>query len=207
MVSTSEPPIDYQFRVCLVGDLGVGKSSLLLRFHGGWCCGDYHPTIGVEFKYRKLQIDSKVIKLQIWDTGGQERFKTITSHYYKNAVGFIVVYDIANLNSFENADKWLEEIKKYGPENAKILLVGNKSDLESERQVSTKEGFQKAEDLGFKFIETSAKYLVNIDEVLNTLASDMIAEHEKKSSGEVSDTNSKKITVEEKPVTKFSSCF
>ena len=107
----------------------------MLRFADDVFTDNFMPTIGVDFKIRTIEVDGKTIKLQIWDTAGQERFKTITSSYYKGAAGALVVYDITKPQSFENVDKWLKEVRDHGAENMVLMLIGNKSDLEKDRQV------------------------------------------------------------------------
>merc|ERR1712099_175272 len=125
----ASPEYDYLFKLLLIGDSGVGKSCLLLRFADDKWTDSYISTIGVDFKIRTIELDGKTIKLQIWDTAGQERFRTISSTYYRGAHGIIVVYDITNLDSFNNVRRWLTEIDKYARENVNKLLVGNKADL------------------------------------------------------------------------------
>merc|ERR1740130_882215 len=122
---------DYLFKLLLIGDSGVGKSCLLLRFADDKWTDSYISTIGVDFKIRTIELDGKTIKLQIWDTAGQERFRTISSTYYRGAHGIIVVYDITNMVSFDNVKRWLTEIDKYARENVNKLLVGNKMDLDT----------------------------------------------------------------------------
>jgi len=154
---------DYLFKVLVIGDSGVGKSCLLLRFADDTYRESFISTIGVDFKIRTIDLDSKTIKLQIWDTAGQERFRTITTSYYRGAQGIIVVYDTTDLQSFKNVKQWLQEIDKYATEQVKILLVGNKSDLSSKRAVSYEEGKEFADSLGLSFIETSAKSSSNVE--------------------------------------------
>jgi Ras-related protein Rab-1A len=113
------------------------------------------------------------VKLQIWDTAGQERFKTITASYYKGAHGIILVYDITDRQSFKDIENWLAEVDKYGNENVVKLLVGNKSDLEANRQVKTEEGKTLADSLGIKFLETSAKDAVNVEKAFTTLSNEI----------------------------------
>ncbi|XP_048491757.1 GTP-binding protein YPTM2 isoform X2 [Beta vulgaris subsp. vulgaris] len=127
---------DYLFKLLLIGDSGVGKSCLLLRFADDSYLDSYISTIGVDFKIRTVDQDGKTIKLQIWDTAGQERFRTITSSYYRGAHGIIVVYDITDQESFNNVKQWLSEIDRYASNNVNKLLVGNKSDLTANRAVS-----------------------------------------------------------------------
>jgi len=149
---------DYLFILVLIGDSGVGKSCLLLRFADDKWTDSYISTIGVDFKIRTIELDSKTIKLQIWDTAGQERFRTISSTYYRGAHGIIVVYDVTNKTSFENVQRWMTEIDKYARESVNKLLVVNKSDGDGvSRQVSQAEGKSFADSKGIHFLETSAK--------------------------------------------------
>merc|ERR1712184_163282 len=129
------PDYDYLFKLLLIGDSGVGKSCLLLRFADDTYTDSYISTIGVDFKIRTVDLDTKTIKLQIWDTAGQERFRTITSSYYRGAHGIIIVYDITDVESFNNVRQWLFEIDRFASENVNKLLVGNKCDLVSKRIV------------------------------------------------------------------------
>merc|ERR1712083_1266763 len=126
---------DYLFKLLLIGDSGVGKSCLLLRFADDIYTESYISTIGVDFKIRTVELDGKTIKLQIWDTAGQERFRTITSSYYRGAHGIIIVYDITDVESFNNVRQWLFEIDRFASEHVNKLLVGNKSDLDQKRCV------------------------------------------------------------------------
>jgi len=157
-----KPDYDYLFILVLIGDSGVGKSCLLLRFADDKWTDSYISTIGVDFKIRTIELDQKTIKLQIWDTAGQERFRTISSTYYRGAHGIIVVYDVTNKPSFDNVARWLTEIDKYAREGVNKLLVGNKCDLE-DREVSKEEGKAFAESKGIPFLETSAKVGTFVD--------------------------------------------
>merc|ERR1712083_524879 len=154
---------DYLFKLLLIGDSGVGKSCLLLRFADDTYTESHISTIGVDFKIRTIQLDGKTIKLQIWDTAGQERFRTITSSYYRGAHCIIVVYDITDADSFGNVKQWLEEIQRYACEGVNKLMVGNKCDLASKRAVEKKSAEEFAAKLDIPFLETSAKSNNNVE--------------------------------------------
>jgi len=155
----------------LIGDSGVGKSCLLLRFADDTYTESYISTIGVDFKIRTVELDGKTIKLQIWDTAGQERFRTITSSYYRGAHGIIVVYDVTDVESFNNVKQWLHEIDRYASESVNKLLVGNKSDLASKRAVSFEARKEFADSLGIEFVETSAKNATNVEKAFMAMSS------------------------------------
>merc|ERR1712100_608396 len=165
------PEYDYLFKLLLIGDSGVGKSCLLLRFADDTCQESYISTIGVDFKIRTIQLEGKTIKLQIWDTAGQERFRTITSSYYRGAHGIIVVYDITDAESFANVKTWLQEIQRYACEGVNKLLVGNKCDLGSKRAVEKKSAEDFATKLDIPFLETSAKSNNNVEAAFLVMAS------------------------------------
>ncbi|KAM0030590.1 putative small GTP-binding protein [Helianthus debilis subsp. tardiflorus] len=158
------PEYDYLFKLLLIGDSGVGKSCLLLRFADDSYLDSYISTIGVDFKIRTVEQDAKVIKLQIWDTAGQERFRTITSSYYRGAHGIIVVYDVTDQESFNNVKQWLSEIDRYASENVNKILVGNKCDLVANKVVSTETAKAFADEIGIPFLETSAKDATNVEQ-------------------------------------------
>lgn len=164
---------DYLFKLLLIGNSAVGKSSILLRFSDNIFNESFLPTIGVDFKIKTCQLQGKTVKLQIWDTAGQERFKTITSSYYKGANGIILTYDITDRQSFKDIENWQEEVEKFAKPNVVKLLVGNKSDLENQRQVSTDEGKEMAEKMGVQFLETSAKNSVNIESAFMAMAKEI----------------------------------
>eukprot|EP01017_Pseudomicrothorax_dubius_P028320 TRINITY_DN335_c0_g1_i1.p1 TRINITY_DN335_c0_g1~~TRINITY_DN335_c0_g1_i1.p1 ORF type:complete len:208 (-),score=44.00 TRINITY_DN335_c0_g1_i1:165-788(-) len=166
---------DYLFKLLLIGNSAVGKSSLLIRFSDNIFNESFLPTIGVDFKIRTLDLSGKVAKLQIWDTAGQERFKNITSSYYKGAHGVVLVYDITDRQSFKDVENWLGEVGKHANENIVKLLVGNKADLESQRQVTTEEAREFANSLGIKFVETSAKSSSNVETAFRTLSTEIKA--------------------------------
>mmetsp|Transcript_26217 Transcript_26217/g.75649 ORF Transcript_26217/g.75649 Transcript_26217/m.75649 type:complete len:204 (-) Transcript_26217:181-792(-) len=166
---------DYLFKLLIIGDSGVGKSCLLLRFTDDAYTEAYTSTIGVDFKIRTISLDQKTIKLQIWDTAGQERFRTITSSYYRGAHGIIVVYDVTDRSSFQNVQQWIREIDRNAGDNCHKLLVGNKADLTGKRAVSSKEGQEFAESLGLEFLETSAKTSQNVEQAFLSMAANIKA--------------------------------
>lgn len=155
---------DYLFKVVLVGDSGVGKSNLISRFTRNEFNMDSKSTIGVEFATRSIEVDGKTVKAQIWDMAGQERYRAITSAYYRGAVGALLVYDITRQITFENVERWLKELREHGDQSIVITLVGNKSDLRHLRKVATEKAKGFAEKEGFFFIETSALDSTNVDD-------------------------------------------
>ena len=160
----SNPEFDQFFKLLLVGDSGVGKSSLLLRFTNDEFTDNYVTTIGLDFKIRTITVEGKKIKLQIWDTAGQERFRTITSNYYRGAQGVLIVYDITSKLSFINLTQWIKDVEKNGSENVQKIIVGNKSDLEDAREVEFHRAKEFAESQKINIMECSAKTAANLDE-------------------------------------------
>mmetsp|Transcript_61522 Transcript_61522/g.168991 ORF Transcript_61522/g.168991 Transcript_61522/m.168991 type:complete len:210 (+) Transcript_61522:227-856(+) len=154
----------YLFKYIIIGDTGVGKSCLLLQFTDKRFQPVHDLTIGVEFGARMVNIDNRQIKLQIWDTAGQESFRSITRSYYRGAAGALLVYDITRRDTFNHLTRWLEEAKQNSNPNMVIMLIGNKSDLHMRRAVSFKEGEQFAEEHGLIFLETSAKTAANVEQ-------------------------------------------
>lgn len=170
MDSSSQPDFDYLFKLLMIGDSGVGKSSLLLSFTAN-TFEDLSPTIGVDFKVKHVTLEGKKLKLAIWDTAGQERFRTLTSSYYRGAQGVIMVYDVTRRETFTNlADIWSKEIDLYSTNQDCIkMLVGNKVDKSSERVVTKKEGIDFAREYGCLFTECSAKTRMNVEECFEEL--------------------------------------
>ncbi|KQJ96947.1 ras-related protein RABC2a [Brachypodium distachyon] len=160
------------FKILLIGDSGVGKSSLLVSFVAAATLDDdITPTIGVDFKIKFLTVGGKKLKLTIWDTAGQERFRTITGSYYRGAQGIILVYDVAKRESFTNlADVWTKEIDSNSSNKDCIkMLVGNKVDKDDERTVTREEGLAFAEESGCLFLESSAKTRENVENCFEQL--------------------------------------
>ncbi|KAJ6954192.1 protein phosphatase 2C 11 [Populus alba x Populus x berolinensis] len=168
--STSQQEFEYLFKLLLIGDSGVGKSTLLLSFTSK-NFEDLSPTIGVDFKVKHVTIGGKKLKLAIWDTAGQERFRTLTSSYYRGAQGIIMVYDVTRRETFTNLSEiWAKEIDLYSTNQDCIkMLVGNKVDKESERVVTKKEGIDFAREYGCLFLECSAKTRVNVEQCFEEL--------------------------------------
>ncbi|RXI02302.1 hypothetical protein DVH24_026832 [Malus domestica] len=165
---------DYLIKLLLIGDSGVGKSCLLLRFSDGSFTTSFITTIGIDFKIRTIELDGKRIKLQIWDTAGQERFRTITTAYYRGAMGILLVYDVTDESSFNNIRNWIRNIEQHASDNVNKILVGNKADMdESKRAVPTSKGQALADEYGIKFFETSAKTNLNVEEVFFSIARDI----------------------------------
>ena len=176
---------DLMFKILLLGDSGVGKSSLLLRYTKHEFNVDMRSTIGVEFALKYLKIDNFQLKVQIWDTAGMERYRSITSAYYKGAKGVIIVYDICREKSFENVDKWIEDFKSKADEDAVILLIGNKNDLDDKREVNKEEAELKAQKNKFAFMETSAKDNNNVDKAFETLFKEIVKNYKDKNGGDI----------------------
>ena len=164
---------DYLFKYIIIGDAAVGKSNLLLRYSYGKFNPEYQLTMGVEFSAKNVEIRNKIYRIQIWDTAGQENFRSITRAYYKNSACALVVYDISSRKSFNNVDEWIGDCKSQSSESIFMVLVGNKSDLSDKREVSVEEGKELAEKYGILFYETSAKDGTNVEEIFINSASEI----------------------------------
>eukprot|EP00485_Elphidium_margaritaceum_P003504 CAMPEP_0202697946 /NCGR_PEP_ID=MMETSP1385-20130828/11238_1 /ASSEMBLY_ACC=CAM_ASM_000861 /TAXON_ID=933848 /ORGANISM="Elphidium margaritaceum" /LENGTH=412 /DNA_ID=CAMNT_0049354531 /DNA_START=120 /DNA_END=1358 /DNA_ORIENTATION=+ len=165
---------DYLFKLVLIGDATVGKTSLLLRFADDSFKDNYISTIGVDFRFRTMNVDGDFVKLQIWDTAGQERFRTITSAYYRGADGVVLIYDLTNFRTFEHVQDWLNDVHKVVGSSIPKLIVGNKSDLVQQRQVDTMQAQQFAMSVGASIIETSAKTADNVDKSFKMIAKELV---------------------------------
>jgi small GTP-binding protein len=177
MNSQNPSGYDMIFKVVLIGDTSVGKTNILSKYLTNDFDPDSKATVGVEFGTKNFKIEDNIVKVQIWDTAGQERYRSITNAYYKGAKGSLLVYDITNPKTFESIDRWLSDLKVNGDENISVVLLGNKSDLESDRKVSTQQGKEKAEFYKLAFLETSALNGNNIDKAFSELITDVYKNH------------------------------
>jgi len=171
--SADAPEYEYLFKLLLIGNSGVGKSCILMRYADNSFTENFFNTIGVDFKIKTISLNDQVIKMQIWDTAGQDRFRTLTSSYYRGAHGIIIVYDVTNKDSFDNVRQWMTEIEKFASESVNKLLVGNKSDLEEQREVTSEEGMELAKKFDIPFLEVSAKNSTHVDDTFKTMASEI----------------------------------
>lgn len=168
---------DFLFKVVLIGDSGVGKSNILGRFTRNEFNLESKSTIGVEFATRTVTVDGKLVKAQIWDTAGQERYRAITSAYYRGAVGALLMYDISKPETYENVNRWLNELREYAVPQIVIMLVGNKCDLKHLRAVSTEEVAAFAEEKKLLFIETSALDATNVELAFQNILTEIYRNH------------------------------
>jgi len=165
-MSSNKPNI---VRLLTLGDSGSGKSSLLLRYTQNEYSAEYMPTIGIDFRLKTVDLSGKTVKVQVWDTAGQERFRTITHNYYRGAHGIALVYDVTHEQSFNNIQKWIQDVHTYADSSVNLVLIGNKSDLEAKRVVETDRAQQLADEYEIKFFETSAKNDVNVSTAFDSL--------------------------------------
>ena len=184
---------DMLFKVLLVGNSGVGKSSLFLRFVDEIWEDSFVPTIGVDFKIKTLLIEEKKIKLQIWDTAGEERFRTIISSYYKGAHGILLMFDVTDYDSFESLENWLIEIEKNANKSVIKLLIGNKIDLEENRKVSYNQAKDFADSNGIQYIETSVKLNTNVNQAFWEIGKELM--NATKDKEFLHESNKKTITI------------
>ena len=164
---------DMIFKIVLIGDTSVGKTNILSKYLTDEFDAKSKATVGVEFGVKNFKIENNIVKVQIWDTAGEERYRSITNAYYKGAKGSLLVYDITNKKSFENVEKWISDLKANADEDISMILLGNKTDLEDKRVVTTEEGKNKAEFYNLTFMETSALNGNNIQEAFNELIMDV----------------------------------
>eukprot|EP00750_Incisomonas_marina_P021166 INCI4193.1.p2 GENE.INCI4193.1~~INCI4193.1.p2 ORF type:complete len:222 (-),score=50.10 INCI4193.1:2905-3570(-) len=161
-----------QVKVLMVGDSGVGKTSLLLRYAQDAFNESYITTIGIDFKTKYLDVGDKRVKLQIWDTAGQERFRTITTSYFRGAQGILLCYDVGDRNSFNSIGSWLEQINSHADEQVCVIICGTKCEIE--REVTEEQGQALADQHGYKFIECSARENINVDAAFEAIAHEIV---------------------------------
>ncbi len=180
------------YKILLLGDTSVGKTCFLMRYTDNTFQEIHMSTIGLDYKLKNVQLeDGKFVKIQIWDTAGQDRFRSITKNYYKGAHGIILLYDITDRKSYDNVKTWVEQIREEVSEKVSIILVGNKIDDVEGRKVKTEEGEKLAKEIGLSFFECSAKTGENIDSIFNELVKKTVEAYTKLD-GQGSKLNSKK---------------
>ena len=180
---------EMMFKVVLVGDSFVGKTNIMSKYLKNEFHEDSKATVGVEFGSKQFTIEGHSIKAQIWDTAGQERYKAITSAYYKGAKGAFIVYDITRKNSFDSIDKWVNDLTASADKKLTILVIGNKCDLEDQRQVTKEQGEAKASSLQVAFLETSALSGENLNKAFEMMMNEIYkkSHDEMKADGESQD--------------------
>ena len=186
-----QPEIHISYKLVILGEVAVGKSSIAQRFVNGKFTNLHNPTVGALFLTKKIQVNDKCIKYDIWDTAGQERYHSLTPMYYKNARAAVVVFDVTSSSSFERAQKWMTELFEKATPGIVIALCGNKIDLEN-RQVSKEEAEEYANKVGCLYMEVSAKTNENIDELFNQIGSRLPMIEEEKPIVLVDDNNENK---------------
>ena len=173
------PSFDLSFKIIIVGDSGVGKSCLSIKATRNYFEDFYSPTVGFEFLTFNVKVDEKIVKLQIWDTCGQEVYRSLISSFYRSASLAIIVYSIENADSFNNIEKWLNDIKTQSNPDVKIFLIGNKADLEDKRKITKATGEKFCQDHRISFFaETSAKTGFNVENVFVEVAKELYIQHE-----------------------------
>ena len=172
--------IDVKYKIMVLGESKVDKTSLIKRYTKDQFGGVYLTTVGMDFQDKIIEIEDKKVRLQIWDTAGQERFRNVTKSYFQSSQGLVLVYDITDRESFEKLNFWVDNIKNFAPENAKFILVGNKCDLANDRKVSYEEGENYAKNLNIKFFEASARDGTNVNELFFYLANEIYQDNKLK---------------------------
>lgn len=169
-----------RFKILMLGDSGVGKSSLMIRWTADSFSTDLVGTVGVNFKTKKENINGEWVQAQVWDTAGQEQFHKITTSYYKGAHGIVLVYDVSDPKSWENIQYWVKKIKSYASESVQVVLVGNKVDLRDEisTSIQSSTGISFSKKCGVPFFETSAKNAINVSAAFHLLLGNIMAVHD-----------------------------
>ena len=170
---------DKKIKIMVIGETRVGKTALIKKYTKNDFGGVYLTTVGIDFQEKIINVEDKSIKLQIWDTAGEERFRNIAKNYFHTSDGFLLVYDISCRDSFEKLSFWLEQIRLNAPEHTKCIVAGNKCDLEEKREVNKNEGEDFSKENNINFFETSAKEGTNVNEIFQVLANEIIKEIQK----------------------------
>lgn len=160
-----------KFKLVFLGEQSVGKTSLITRFMYDSFDNTYQATIGIDFLSKTMYLEDRTVRLQLWDTAGQERFRSLIPSYIRDSSVAVVVYDITNVNSFQQTNKWIDDVRAERGSDVIIMLVGNKTDLAEKRQVATESGEAKSKELNVMFIETSAKAGHNVKQLFRRVAS------------------------------------
>ncbi|XP_066989798.1 ras-related protein Rab-43 [Macrobrachium rosenbergii] len=178
--NAADDQFDFLFKIVVIGDCGVGKTCVVQRFKSGMYVERHGNTIGVDFSMKTVTVDNKKVKLQIWDTAGQERFRTITQSYYRSANGVVIVYDITKRSSFLSVQRWMDEVRRYTHPQVAIILIGNKCDLETLREVEFEEAEAMCEIVPeiMTVMEVSAKDNTNVEDTFSHLASELKCRHD-----------------------------
>ena len=191
---------DHSFKVLLIGESGVGKTCLLLRFTDDTFHSDHQTTIGVDFKQKTMIIKNKIVKIQVWDTAGQERFRTLTNSFYRIANGIVLTYDVTNQESFLSIKNWIKQVDQFADKSVCKLLVGNKCDNDKMRIITYEQGDNLAKSYGIPFFETSAKNNIKVTESFSFLTEKIMSKvetYDQNDSGKVSlQRNDEKIVLE-----------
>ncbi|EDV27868.1 uncharacterized protein TRIADDRAFT_20540, partial [Trichoplax adhaerens] len=183
--------------VMLIGDSGVGKTCVLVRYkNGAFLSGSFISTVGLDFRNKIVDVDGTNVKLQIWDTAGQERFRSVTHAYFRDAHALLLLYDVTNKKSFENVLSWIEDINAHAGNDVVVMLLGNKADLTTEKVIKTEQGEKLAKDNNIAFMETSAKTGMNIDLAFHAIAKNLKEKKTLRSNGR--DFNMKEYVNKEK---------
>ena len=185
------------YKILLLGDSEVGKSCFLMRYSDNIFVENYITTIGLDYKLKYVQLDSgETIKVQLWDTAGQDRYRTIAKNYYKGSHGILLLYDITKENSFENIREWVQNIREEVYEKAIIFLIGNKIDKKNERKITTEQGQKLAAEYNLPFFEASAKSGENVEEIFKNLykkISEVYVDMQKEKGGKLNPNSKKRI--------------
>ena len=172
--NSKEEHSDIKVKIMLIGNSNVGKTSIIKRYCKNIFSKSHISTVGIDLETKNIKIGKQIINLQLWDTAGQERYRVLSKNYYNNSDAFIIVYDITNSKSFENVTNWIMQIKENASENVKIVLFGNKSDLEDQRIINEEEGKKFGKDNNINFYETSAENGANVEKAIIDLVKEVI---------------------------------